>query len=96
MTDDNTLLIAFARLEGKVDLTLAEITALKTTGADHETRIRSIEQKPEPDPDTAKRLNELESRRTVSPGQLWAGLLGVVALLGSVVAIVSGIQNIIG
>lgn len=93
--ESQQLLVSFARLEGKVDLTLSEITSLKTTDADHETRLRFIEKAPVPDPDTAKRLSELENRRTVSPGQLWAGLLGVVALIGSGVAIISGVQNII-
>lgn len=90
------LLVAFARLEGKVDLTLTEITALKGTDADHEIRIRSIEQKPVPDEETDRRLRELENRRTVSPAQLWTGMVGVLGVLGTVLVIVDRIRVIVG
>lgn len=79
---ETALLVAFAKLEGKVDLTLAELIILKTTDADHESRLRVIESKPIPDVDTQKRLRELEERRTISPAQLWAGLIGVVSVVG--------------
>lgn len=92
---DQALLVAFARLEGKVDLTLAEITALKGTDADHEHRLRNIEAAPIPDPDTESRIRRLEDRRTISPGQLWAGLLGVVTVIGGAAATINAISGLL-
>lgn len=79
--DNSEVLVAIARLDGKLDLALAETAALKAADADHEVRLRSIEQQPIPDPETEGRLKTLEDRRTVSPAQLWTGLLGVAGLL---------------
>lgn len=85
--DNSEVLVAIARLDGKLDLALAEIGALKAADADHEVRIRSIEAKPVPDEETDSRLRRLEERRTVSPGQLWTGLLGVAGLLLTILTI---------
>ena len=93
---DTTILVAFARLEGKVELALAELGALKVTDADHENRIRVIEQQPIPDTDTDKRIRALEDRRTISPGQLWFGLVGVLGVGASLLAIVNGVLNVVG
>lgn len=83
------VLVAIAKLDGKLDLALAETAALKNTDADHELRIRSVESRPVPDEDTDKRIKALEDRRTVSPAQLWTGLVSVLGL----VAIVLGIAE---
>lgn len=97
MPDSNEqLLVAFARLEGKVDLTLAEITALKGTDADHEHRLRSIEAQPRPDPDTEARIRSLEDRHTISPAQLWAGLVGVVTVIAGAAATINAVSGLIG
>ncbi|WP_193596061.1 hypothetical protein [Microbacterium sp. YJN-G] len=87
VADNSEVLVAIARLDGKLDLALAETAALKATDADHEGRIRTIEAKPVPDEETDKRLSKLEERRTVSPGQLWTGLLGVAGLILTVLTI---------
>lgn len=95
-SDNSEVLVAIARLDGKLDLALAETAALKAADADHEVRIRSIEAKPVPDEDTDKRLKTLEERRTVSPGQLWTGLLGVAGLILTVLTIVNQTTNLFG
>jgi hypothetical protein len=87
--ESTQLLVAFAKLEGKVDLTLAEMNALKSTDSDHESRLRHIESKPQPDPDTEQRLKVLEERRTISPAQLWGAVLGIGGLLGSIGTIIA-------
>lgn len=94
--DDSAILVAIARIEGKIDLTLAEIAALKTADADHETRIRTIELQPVPDEKTAARLVALEAKRTVSPGQLWAGLVSVVGLIGIVIGVINQTTTLFG
>lgn len=95
-TDNSEVLVAIARLDGKLDLTLAETAALKATDADHETRLRSIEIQPVPDKKTSERLDALEDRRTVSPGQLWTGLLGVAGLILTVLTIADRWSAIFG
>lgn len=79
--DNSEVLVAIARLDGKLDLALAETAALKAADADHELRLRVIEDKPIPDEKTDKRLSALEERRTVSPMQLWGGLVGVLTVV---------------
>lgn len=93
--ENTALLVAFARLEGKVDLTLAELVVLKATDADHENRLRSIEARPIPDAETDKRVRALEDRRTISPAQLWAGLVGVTGVIGTVLLIVNGVIDVV-
>lgn len=94
--DNTEVLVAVARIEGKIDLTLAEIASLKTADADHESRIRSIEAAPIPDEKTAARLAALEDRRTVSPGQLWIGLVSVCGLVLTVLTIADRWSAIFG
>jgi hypothetical protein len=89
MDQETTLLVAFAKLEGKVDLTLTELGALKAADSDHEQRLRSIESLPIPDASTEQRLRVLEDRRTISPAQLWAGLVGVAGVLASVATVLA-------
>ncbi len=93
---ESEVLVAIARLDGKLDLTLAEITALKAGDADHEVRLRAVEAAPVPDPETASRLKALEDRRTISPGQLWAGLLGASALAWTVTQLADKWSQIFG
>ena len=85
--DNTEVLVAVARIEGKIDLSLAEAAALKATDADHESRIRVIELQPVPDKKTGERLDALEDRRTVSPAQLWIGLVSVCGLVLTVLTI---------
>ena len=85
--DNTEVLVAIAKLDGKLDLALAEISALKANDADHEVRIRTIELQPVPDEGTGNRLTALEARRTVSPAQLWTGLVGTVGLVLAVLGI---------
>lgn len=90
------VLVAIARLDGKLDLALAETAALKAADADHESRLRSIEAKPIPDEETNRRLHALEDRRTVSPAQLWAGLISVIGLLVGLATIAEKLPPIFG
>lgn len=92
---ETALLVAFARLEGKLDGILAELSSLRATDGDHESRLRLIELKPIPDDDTNKRIRALEDRRTVSPGQLWFGLVGVTGFIGTVIVIVNGVLDVV-
>ena len=99
MTDSSSetaVLVAFARLEGKVELALAELAILKGTDADHENRLRQIEQQTIPDSVTDKRIRALEDRRTISPGQLWFGLVGVLGLGATILIIVNGVLTVVG
>lgn len=73
------------RLEGKVDLVVAQQTARLDSHAedlkDHETRLRAVEDRmPE---DAKHRLREVESRKTVAPAQLWAVTASGVAAIGA-------------
>lgn len=86
---DAAVLVAFARLEAKVDVALAQhgarIEAHASDIADHERRIRSVEARPLA-PDLSgldHRVRSLESRPTVSPRTLWAVVMGLVAALGT-------------
>ena len=94
--DNSEVLVAIARLDGKLDLALAETAALKAADADHEVRIRTIESKPIPDEETDKRLKAVEARRTVSPAQLWFGLLGVSTLTLTILSIADRWSTIFG
>ncbi len=94
--DNTEVLVAVARIEGKIDLTLAETAALRAADADHESRIRLIEAAPIPDVKTGERLDALEDRRTVSPGQLWVGLVGVCGLVLTVLTIADRWSAIFG
>lgn len=94
--DDTAVLVAVARIEGKIDLTLAETAALKAADADHESRIRIIESAPIPDVKTGERLDALEDRRTVSPGQLWVGLISACGLVLTILTIADRWSVILG
>lgn len=94
--DNSEVLVAIARIEGKIDLTLAETAALKAADADHETRIRVMETKPVPDEETRQRLKTLEDRRTVSPTQLWFGLVGFAGLTLTILSIADRWTTIFG
>jgi len=72
------------RLEGKVDLVVAQQTQrLNDHGdqlKDHELRIRHIEgSQPE---DAKHRLRAVEERKTVAPAQLWIAVTGGIAAIG--------------
>lgn len=94
--DDTEVLVVIARMEGKLDLTLAEIATLRERDSDHETRLRSIEQQPIPDPETEKRIRALENRSTVSLAQLWVGLVGVAGFIATSIAIINGLVGLMG
>lgn len=94
--DNSEVLVAIARLDGKLDLALAETAALKAADADHEVRIRTIESKPIPDEETDKRLKAVEERRTVSPAQLWAGMLSVLGGVGLLLTIAEKLPHVFG
>ena len=72
---DGSVLVAFARLEGKVDDVLtrhdARLETLEEARTDHEARLRSVEARPTVPPVVEERLRALEDRRTVSPQALW-------------------------
>lgn len=88
-SDNTQVLVAIAEIKGAIGQALGEIQALRGVDVDHESRLRHIEAKPIPDPATAERLRALEERRTISPAQLWGGLLGVSAVLGTAAGIIS-------
>lgn len=94
--DNSEVLVAIARLDGKLDLALAETAALKAADADHEVRIRTIEAKPVPDEGTEARLRALEDRKAVTPGQLWLGLIGVTGLIATALTIANQWTNLFG
>ena len=65
LSGETAILVAIARLDGKVTGALGAIENLRTTDNDHETRLRKLEEK-----------------RYITPGQLWAGLVGVASVCG--------------
>lgn len=67
MNDETSIQVTLARLEGKLDVSLA-------------THGSEIGQLKEGDADKEKRIRVLESRSTVTVAQLWAGLIGVVTV----------------
>jgi len=73
------------RLEGKVDLVVAQQTQRLDSHAedlkDHENRLRSLESvQPE---DAKHRLRAVEERKTVAPAQLWIAVTSGVAAIGA-------------
>ncbi|MEO2133373.1 MULTISPECIES: hypothetical protein [unclassified Microbacterium] len=79
---EGTVLVTLARLEGKLDANLAAHAA--DLGALKDSRV-----------DHEGRLRSLESRPTVSPAQLWAGLIGTVGVIGGLIAATNGVVNLI-
>lgn len=86
---DTAHLLILARLEGKVDVALAQQSAILAEHSrrldDHEPRLRAVESRPEvPEAVDVRlraldaRLRETESRPTVSPAKAMTGA-GVIA-----------------
>lgn len=76
MSDDTApVLVALARLEGKLDASLA------THGTTISTHAAAID-------DHEARLRRQEARSTISPRQFWAGLGGVFAAASSLAGII--------
>lgn len=78
LSPDAALLVAFTRLEGKVDVALvqhsAEIKTERERGDDHEARLRVVEARPAVPPELAARVSALEAKPTISPRQLWTAI----------------------
>jgi len=74
---DASLLVAFTRMETKVDVVLTQHGAKLE---DHETRLRRVEDRRVADPNRVdsieRELDEVAARPTVSPRALWTGLVG--------------------
>jgi hypothetical protein len=88
-TDPSTaLLVAFTRLEAKVDVALGDhANRLESQGrdlADHENRLRAIEARPVIE---EKRVRDLELRPTVTPAGLWSAVLGAATVVGVAVTV---------
>lgn len=75
MNDETSIQVTLARLEGKLDVSLA-------------THGSEINQLKEDNNDKEKRLRVIEARSTISVGQLWAGLLGTVTVASGVAAFI--------
>jgi len=77
-----SLLVAFTRMETKVDVVLTQHGAKLE---DHETRLRVVEDRPSASPtelaDHDLRLRSVEGRATVSPRALWTGLIGASGVI---------------
>ena len=73
------MLVAIARLEGKVDVVLARhdvrLSAVERESADHDGRIRA-----------------LEARPTVSPRALWAAVTSGAALVFGVITLINNLN----
>ena len=78
MTDETEVRVILARLEGKLDANLA------AHGGDIATLKANYS-------DKESRLRVQESRMTVSPAQLWTGLLGAVGAASALGALVKTI-----
>lgn len=88
-----SLLVAFTRLEGKVDVALtqhgADIKSLTAVSADHEARLRAQEARPSASPEHEERIRALEARPTVSPKALW----GAITSAGAFVLVILSILD---
>lgn len=80
--------LGIAQLNGKMDVLAASHNSEREQRKDLEVRMRVQESRPAVPPEVEARLRELEDRlrsvedrRTVSPGQLWAAVLGLLALI---------------
>lgn len=89
MDNDSSLLLAFTRLEGKVDVALSQhggrldtvdklltqhIAATAATRTDHEARIRNLEATP-----------------TVSPKGLWTAIVSAIAAGGGLFGLINAL-----
>lgn len=84
---DELLAVTLARIEGKLDLLHAAITAAEARGTDHEARIRTLEHRPQIDP---QRVVDLEDRPVgITPGQLLASLASFGTLAAALSAIIT-------
>jgi len=72
--------LALAHLNGKLDTIAVQSAADREVRKDHEHRIRSLESRPVAD-DHEERLRAVEARRCVTPGQLWAVVAGLLAVI---------------
>lgn len=77
---DEQTAVTLARIEGKLDLINAALTAVNTRGDDHEARLRVLEARPVIDPE---RVAALETRPTVSPKALAAAVTTVAAVVSA-------------
>lgn len=94
MVEEESTPLWAARLEGKVDLTLAHLEALSKNVADHETRLRTLETVParlvEHSTDLQDhegRIRVMEARKTLS----WTGVGTALLVLAAVVAILADV-----
>lgn len=74
------------RLEAKVDVALTRqgdrLDRHGETLDDHEHRLRVVENSPNPDPETEKRLRAVENKNVVTPAGLAMALTTIFAALG--------------
>lgn len=83
--DTDSVPITLARLEGKVDVALAQHGAKLADHdedlRDHETRMRALEARPVVPQTVDERLKAVETKSTVSWKQLWSVVGAVGGLL---------------
>lgn len=95
VTADENMPAWAIRLEGKVDLVVAQQTQRlnnhETEIADHETRLRGIER--DMPHDAHARLRAVEERKAVSPIQLWTAVCTGCGALASLTAVLTFILN---
>lgn len=95
VTNDESMPAWAIRLEGKVDLVVAQQTQRlnnhESEIADHETRLRGIER--DLPHDAHNRLRAVEERKTVSPAQLWTAIASGAGALASIAAVINFIAK---
>lgn len=83
------LLLAFTRLEAKVDIVLVQHGQRLE---DHELRLRAVEDRPALT-DHEERLRAVEARPVFSPWKLWLAFAGAVTLTSTVVSFIRDLLN---
>lgn len=82
--------VTLARIEGKLDLLHAAITAAQARGEDHETRIRALESS-RIDPE---KFAAVEARPVgITPAKLLGACVGVGSVAASLAAVITAIAR---
>lgn len=91
------LLVAFTRMETKVDVVLTQHGAKLE---DHETRLRKVEDRPHIDPTklavVEERVAEIAARPALSPRALWAGLIGASGVIIAALTFIDKLYRSVG
>ena len=100
MDEQGSILVLLARMEGKLDVVVASVESTKEalgstnrTVADHEARLRVVEEPYRRVEDHETRLRVVEGRPYITPWKLWTSLLGAVTAVVGLLQIFAAIRG---